>query len=214
MQLLYAGGFVAHVAFGDRNIKTRAEGFLSSITNSFEIVLRHNVEVKMILLPDSSSQKQTDKNVVINQDNKSTRSNTAVCNSDQMEPSVSKESKKSDIPVKRIESIIHEQRLETAWLQAMEKGTPGSMSRLKPERNQVLPQDGIYASNELESMTSVDAPLQHWEDELNHEIKALKINDRMAPQKEQIAKRADHYPISPSLLHNSSFASNFTKDNM
>ncbi|KAI3448389.1 hypothetical protein Pfo_005054 [Paulownia fortunei] len=238
------GGFVAHIGFGDRNIKTRAEGFLSSITNSFEIVLRHNVEVKMILLPDSLGQKQMDKNIVMNLENESIRSNIAVGNSDldlcqeplkvsrgsfnvseghQMEPfesvagnvnmNTSKESK-PEIPVKRIESIIHEQRLETAWLQAMEKGTPGTMSRLKPERNQVLPQDGTYPPNELESMNSADVPLQHWEDELNHEIKALKINDGMAPQKDHIAKRIDHYPISPSLLHNSSFASNFSKDNM
>ncbi|GKG61513.1 hypothetical protein Tco_0621222, partial [Tanacetum coccineum] len=47
--------------------------------------------------------------------------------------------KKSGNPVQRIESIIHEQRLETAWLQTAEKGTPGSLNRLKPERNQVLP---------------------------------------------------------------------------
>ncbi|KAK6121278.1 hypothetical protein DH2020_044981 [Rehmannia glutinosa] len=208
-------GFVAHIGFGDKNIKTRAEGFLSSITNSFEIVLRHNVEVKMILLPDS-----------MNLENK-TRSNIAAGNSDldsrQMEPflptpknpntGASKESK-SEIPVKRIESIIHEQRLETAWLQAMDKGTPRSMSRLKPERNQVLPQDGAYPPNEFEPLDSVDVPSQHWEDELNHEIKALKINDGVAPhQKDQIARRVDHYPISPSLLHNSSFASNFSKDN-
>lgn len=114
-------------------------------------------------------------------------------------PSTSKEDSKSNIPVKRIESIIHEQRLETAWLQATEKGTPGSMSRPKPaERNQVLPQDG------MESMNSADVPLQQdWEDEFNHEIKALKISGGSG-----MAKRSNHYPISPSLLHNnSSFAS-------
>ncbi|KAL8554980.1 hypothetical protein ACS0TY_002966 [Phlomoides rotata] len=172
------GGFVAHVAFRDRSIKTRAEGFVSSITNSFEIVLQRNVEVKIILLPDSSGH---EKEPFAGNAN----------------PSTSKEESKSDIPVKRIESIINEQRLETAWLQATEKGTPGSMSRLKPaERNQVLPQDG------LESMNSADVQ-QDWEDEFNHEIKALKINGGSGT-----AKRSNHYPISPSLLHNtSSFAS-------
>ncbi|KAL2556284.1 protein STICHEL [Forsythia ovata] len=59
-QLLYAGGFVAYIAFADCNIKTRAEGFLSSIMNSFEIVLRCNVEVKIILLPDLFGQQQMD----------------------------------------------------------------------------------------------------------------------------------------------------------
>ncbi|KAL0375900.1 UNVERIFIED_CONTAM: protein STICHEL [Sesamum calycinum] len=238
------GGFVAHVAFGDRNIKARAEGFLSSITNSFELVLQRNVDVKIIILPDTLLQKQADKNTATHLENKSSRLNIPIGNSDlnfhreplklstgsfnisgshQMKPfdcvtgnatmSASKESK-SGIPVKRIESIIHEQRLETAWLQAMEKGTPGSMSHLKPERNQVLPQDGTYPPNQLEAMNSTDASVQHWEDELNHEIKALKISDGVVPQKDQIGRRIEHYPISPSLLHNSSFASNFSKENM
>ncbi|XP_073150102.1 LOW QUALITY PROTEIN: protein STICHEL-like [Henckelia pumila] len=234
----FKGGFVAHIAFGDSNIKTRAEGFLSSITNSFEIVLRHNVEVKIILVPDSSSEKQMDKNIAINLENKSTRSNITGGNSDldlrhvplkvsrgnfnvseghQIETSentsASKERKK-DIPGRRIESIIHEQRLETAWLQAMEKGTPGSMSCLKPERNQILPQDGMYNPNDMELMNSRDVvPMKHWEDELNHEIKALK-KDEMQQQKEHVVKGISHCPISPSLLHNSSFARDFNKDNM
>ncbi|KAL7082292.1 hypothetical protein ACP275_14G090200 [Erythranthe tilingii] len=194
------GGFVAHIAFSDKNIKTRAEGFLSSITNSFEIVLRHNVEVKIILLPDSLLKPNHHHDDVSENANVSTSKGG---------------SRLANIPpAKRIESIIHEQRLETAWLQAMEKGgTPGS------KRNQILPQDGsYYPSKEFDgSVNSADvAPLQQWEDELNREIKALKINDRITPQKDQIiAKRsADHFPMSPSLLHNSSFASNFSKDNI
>lgn len=115
---------------------------------------------------------------------------------------------KSDLPLRRIESIIHEQRLETAWLQAMDKGATGS--HLRPERNQVLPQDGMDHPNELKSKDSKDVPLQHWEDELHHEIKVLKINDG----KDQTVKKINHYPISPSLLHNSSFPDGFNKDNM
>ncbi|KAH6772623.1 AAA-type ATPase family protein [Perilla frutescens var. frutescens] len=183
------GGFIAHIAFEDSNIKTRAEGFLSSITNVFEVVLRSNVEVKISLLRDWK-----------------VRSSFADISTS--------EDGKPDLPLRRIESIIHEQRLETAWLQAMDKGATGSLSHLKPERNQVLPQDGIDHPNELKSKDSLDVPLQHWEDELHHEIKVLKINDGMAHQKGQIVKKADHYPISPSLLHNTSFPENFTKDNM
>ncbi|KAK6159764.1 hypothetical protein DH2020_003145 [Rehmannia glutinosa] len=227
------GGFIAQVAFEESNIKTRAEGFLSSITNSFEIVLRCNVEVKLILLQDSPDKKVMNENL----ENKSTRSNITGDNSDldlrQDPPKVSKGSfnvsedqqtqpsesvalndSNSEIPLRRIESIIREQRLETAWLQAMDKNTPGSTSHSKPERNQVLPQDGIDHPNELESMKSVDVPLHNWEDEVNHEIKALKINDGMTNQKGQIVKRTDRCPISPSLLHNSSSVSNFSKDNM
>ncbi|KAK6119106.1 hypothetical protein DH2020_047149 [Rehmannia glutinosa] len=227
------GGFIAQVAFEESNIKTRAEGFLSSITNSFEIVLRCNVEVKLILLQDSPDKKVMNENL----ENKSTRSNITGDNSDldlrQDPPKVSKGSfnvsedqqtqpsesvalndSNSEIPLRRIESIIREQRLETAWLQAMDKNTPGSTSHSKPERDQVLPQDGIDHPNELESMKSVDVPLHNWEDEVNHEIKALKINDGMTNQKGQIVKRTDRCPISPSLLHNSSSVSNFSKDNI
>ncbi|KAL0384672.1 UNVERIFIED_CONTAM: protein STICHEL [Sesamum radiatum] len=190
------GGFVAHVAFGDSNIKTRAEGFLSSITNHLK------------LFYDLSKVSRGSFNVT---EGHQTPPLDTVAGDANL--STSKDSN-SDIPLRRIESIIHEQRLETAWLQAMDKGTPGSMSRLKPERNQVLPQNGLDHPNELESMSSVNVPLQHWEDELNHEIKALKINDGMAHQKDQTVNRLEQCPISPSLLHNSSIAGNFTKDNM
>ncbi|KAL3635205.1 hypothetical protein CASFOL_019752 [Castilleja foliolosa] len=185
------GCFVAHIGFVDKNIKTRAEGFLSSITNSFEIVLRHNVEVKIFLLPTAPSSENNKSHVIGNSGGHRIGLSEPAAKTAYASPS------KSEIPVKRIDSIIREQRLETAWLQAMDRGTtPRSTSRLKPERNQVLPQD--VGPNELDPLDSV-------EDELNREIKALKINDQI------FAKRIDHYSISPSLLHNSSFAS---RDNM
>lgn len=119
-----------------------------------------------------------------------------------------------EIPMQRIDSIIHEQRLETAWLQVAEKGTPRSISRLKPEKNQILPQDGTYRQNQVETMNSV-GPSQNWEDQLNHEINiSSKINDRKALQKEPVGKRVDHYPMSPSSLHDSSFVANFNKESM
>ncbi|KAA8545388.1 hypothetical protein F0562_020172 [Nyssa sinensis] len=261
------GDLVAYIAFGDIDIKTRAERFLSSITNSFETVLRCNVEVRIILLPDgetsinnanlvalpdSLGQKQMETTEMINRERKAICSNTVNDYSDldsHQEPlKVSKGSfngsegklagtfqpaagspmplvegndkirgtkeRKPEIPMQRIESIIHEQRLETAWLQAAEKGPPGAISQLKPEKNQVLPQDGIYHHNQMESRNSMDFSSQHWEDDLNHEIKILKINDGKDLQKDQIGKRVDHYPMSPSLLHDSTFAGSFSKENM
>ncbi|KAL3620756.1 hypothetical protein CASFOL_035668 [Castilleja foliolosa] len=193
------GGFVAHVAFEDGNIKTRAENFLSSITNSFEIILRTNVDVKLILPQDSPGQKPTHE-IPKNIGNKSTRSNKTKSYSDldshqdSSGPNTPKNGMQ-DVPLRRIESIIHEQRLETAWLQAMDRNTPGSMSLSKPERNQVIPEEGINRLNELEN-------------ELIHEIEEVRINDGSANQKDQIVKRADHCPITPSLLHNGS------RDNM
>ncbi|KAA8536650.1 hypothetical protein F0562_029128 [Nyssa sinensis] len=259
------GVFVAYIAFGDIDIKTRAERFLSSITNSFEIVLRCNVEVRIILLPDGETStnianlvalpnslrpKQVETTEMIKRERKAICSSAIDGYSDldsQQEPlklsrgsfndfegkltgnlqptagspvllvegngkiSSTKE-RKSEIPMQRIESIIQEQRLETAWLQVAEKGTPGSISRLKLEKNQVLPQDGIYHHNPMESRNSVGFSSQHWEDLLNHEIKVLKINDGKALQKDQIGKRVNHYPISPSLLHGSTLAGTFSKE--
>ncbi|GER55383.1 AAA-type ATPase family protein [Striga asiatica] len=195
------GGFVAHIGFLDKSIKARAEGFLSSITNSFEIVLRHNVEVQMILLPDSFSQKHTDTN-------KNTSSLSEIPETRQTRPvgpiseiPNTSTAKSEKFPGKRIESIIHEQRLETAWLQAVDRGTPRSAgARLRPERNQVLPQDGMNESGPLDRV-------EQWEDDLNREIKALKVNEGMvSPHKDQIVARR----VEPSFLHNNSF----TRDNM
>ncbi|GFP80438.1 protein stichel-like 1 [Phtheirospermum japonicum] len=151
------GGFVAHVAFEDGNIKTRAENFLSSITNSFEIVLQTNVDVKLIIPQDSPGQNPTHENISM-RSNKTKSYSDLDSHQDSSSTSTPKNGK-SDVPLRRIESIIHEQRLETAWLQAMDKNTPGSMSLSKPERNQVLPQEGVDRPNELE-------------DELIHEIEA------------------------------------------
>lgn len=97
-----------------------------------------------------------------------------------MEKCSNQEPSKGRNPVQRIESIIHEQRLETAWLQTAEKGTPGSLQRLKPERNQVLPQDG-GSSGQMESTQ------QQWEDELTRELNLLKINGGKPVSKEPIA---------------------------
>lgn len=116
--------------------------------------------------------------------------------------SSSTKERKAVAPVRRIESIIHEQRLETAWLQIAEKGTPGSLSRWKPERNQVLPQEGICNRNQTKSTDSKSLTSHHWEDELNAELNALKTNGGKALIRDQTGTRVDHYPMSPSLLHN------------
>lgn len=244
---LISGGFVAHIAFRDSKVKLRAERFLSSITNSFETILRSNVEVRLVLLPDGETSGDSEKPITLinsgglkqmGSQNMVKRETVVSSNQDPLQVSrgsfndsesrmvepfesasgnagtSSSKERISEIPVQRIESIIREQRLETAWLQAMEKGTPGSMSRLKPERNQVLPQDGLYHNNQLESMNSRELSSQHWHDDLNEEIRSLKMIDGKAAQKDQTSKKGDSYPISPSLLHNGIYASNFSKESM
>lgn len=239
------GAFVAYIAFGNRDIKIRAERFLSSITNSFEIVLRHNIEVRIILLPDGEISINSERQIALpdpmvqkqmhkieeplkvsrgsfnDSEGKlagtffeSTAESPTLLVEGNGKMNGTKE-RKPVVPVQRIESIIHEQRLETAWLQTAEKGTPGSLSRLKPERNQVLPQDGIDHQNQMESTNPRSLTSQHWEDELKDELKALKIIDgKEALQKDQVGKRVDHYQMSPSLLHNSSYVGNFNKESM
>lgn len=190
------------------------------------------MEVKIILLPDSFCQKTMDPIISMKRENNSICSSAIGANSNldtrqqpskvsrgsfnesdghQMGPS---ECGTGNDRVQRIESIIREQRLETARLQAMGKGAPASMNNLKPERNQILPQDVSYHQNNMDSSTSIDLPLQPWEDKLNREIKASKINEGSESRMNDVVKRISPYPISPSLLHNSSFANNFTRDNM
>nr|DAD38812.1 TPA_asm: hypothetical protein HUJ06_013134 [Nelumbo nucifera] len=270
------GVLIVLVAFCDGNIKSRAERFLSSITNSIEVVLRHNVEVRIELMPDvgtstdrlqelgltdSLGQKQMQVSEAMEKERKAdpnsftnghtnldmhqelvklprdgfnnsknklqsgsleqsgsplvdgkfhttsglpvfcTEGNDGIC--------LSKE-RRQDTSMQRIQDF-DEQRLESAWVQDAEKGTPRSVSRLKPERNQVLPQDGIYRQGQM-TMTPISS--EHCEDELNQEIKSLKANDHRGNKKDQSGRKVDHYPISPSLLHDSTFGGNFNKDNL
>ncbi|XP_022721340.1 protein STICHEL-like isoform X2 [Durio zibethinus] len=256
------GVLIAYLTFADRDIKSRAERFLSSITNSIEIVMRCSVEVRLILLTDGEvsldhahpaempeSLQQAETAVEI-EDGKAISKNVLEGFSGlDLNPESLKLSKGSfsdlegklrgvqdysncsarsivripellaegtadigsskegsqEIPMQRIESIIREQRLETAWLQAVAKGTPGSLDRLKPEKNQVLPQE-VYRQNNLGSMNLSAFSSHQWDDELNRELKILRTNDGQVIQKDQIGRRADHYPMSPSLLHNSSLS--------
>ncbi|EEF42984.1 replication factor C / DNA polymerase III gamma-tau subunit, putative [Ricinus communis] len=269
------GALVVYVAFGDEDIKARAERFMSSITNSIEMVLRCNVEVRIIFVPDGEDsmncvnqselqiQKQVEATMAIEQEKKANCVNPVNGYSDAQQesrklsrgsfndldsklkggsgdylksltlldssfqstslsaellPEANTESDGvketgQELPMQRIESIIREQRLETAWLQAAEKGTPGSLSRLKPEKNQVLPQEDCQ-QNQMESASSMALSSQHWEHELNDELKVLKMEERRVLHKDQIGKRADHYPISPSLLHGSNFVGNLNKESL
>lgn len=194
-----AGILVAYIVFRNKDIKSRAERFLSSITNSFEIVLHRNVEVRITLLSDDVTTKKGQPVVPTNGlTQRQIESTDNLSNPDLHQEPL--KGRKVGNPVQRIESIIHEQRLETAWLQTAEKGIPGSLNRLKPERNQVLPQDGIG------QMISLETSQQQLEDKLTRELNRLKINDGKALSKE--------HNISPSLLHDSNLAAKYNKESM
>ncbi|PIA47018.1 hypothetical protein AQUCO_01400021v1 [Aquilegia coerulea] len=245
------GVLLAYIAFEDGDVKSRAERFLSSITNSLETVMRHNVEVRLgligdsetsinrrrPLLPDSSELKTQEISGMVDRESneefsklargtpkRSDGSVTVVDGFNQVTtalPMYSEEEKhgnrkerKQDTPMQRIQAIIDEQRLESAWLQAAKGSTPRSLSRLKPEKNQILPQDGNSRQNEIASMILTGVSSRKWEDELNREIKALKINDTRGQQKEKTGQRFDHISMSPSLLHNRGYVGNFDKENL
>ncbi|XP_054777875.1 protein STICHEL-like isoform X1 [Prosopis cineraria] len=224
------GFLVAYVAFGDRDIKIRAERFLSSITNSMEMVLRCNVEVRIIHLLDDEGENLTDirqagstmgseklrKGSHTNEKGSHSRFpplldenlQAVIGSSDSMAERTGVREDEQVIPAQRVESIIREQRLETAWLQAVEKGSPGSLSHARPEKNQVLPQENVICKDLIESIDSTRFSSQHREDDLHHEVKVLKVKHG------RILQNGARCPMSPSLLHGSSLAKNSSKDNL
>ncbi|CAF1919864.1 unnamed protein product [Brassica napus] len=195
---------VSYIAFGETEIKTRAERFLSSITNSMEMVLRRSVEVRILLLPE------TELLVVPYQTGKPDMTNKVGDLHAAPDLGVgNSEEGRSKIPMQRIESIIREQRLETAWLQTADKDTPGLLTRIKPERNQILPQEDTYRQPSAVSPSGLNS--HHWADELNNDVKLLRIGENGEIQ-ENLTGRGEHCPLSPSLLHDSKFG--HKKDNI
>ncbi|CAI0376830.1 unnamed protein product [Linum tenue] len=235
------GVLVVYIAFIDREIKARAERFMSSITNSIEMVLRRNVEVKIILVSDadflvngshqSEPKREGSRSNPLNGHSERSGQESKLKGgaagdhsklSQELLPQADGNDMKetgAGIPMQRIESIIREQRLETAWLQTVEKGgTPGTISRLKPEKNQVLPQEGIYHHQEshMETSKSTTGLSPHqWEDELNQELKVLKMQEpKEVLIKDQLGRRAGHTPMSPSMLHNNDFTNFSNKESL
>ena len=103
-------------------------------------------------------------------------------------------------------AALDEQRLDSAWLQAAVKHTPGLLNQAKPERNQVLPQTGGQHHGRSSMATVV--PSRHVDKDLTCELKALKINDSHGPQKCQNVQTENGYAISPSLMHRNNHLAN------
>ncbi|XP_024310617.1 protein STICHEL-like 1 isoform X1 [Brachypodium distachyon] len=98
---------------------------------------------------------------------------------------------------------IEEQRLESAWLEAVEKHTPG----VRPEKNQVVPQIGGGQYHRKSSMATV-VPSRNIDKDLSNGLKALKISDSHGPQKGQNVQIENGFVISPSLLHSNNESAN------
>lgn len=101
---------------------------------------------------------------------------------------------------------IHEHRLESAWVQTSDKNQLEVACQSNPNRNQVLPQNGVNCENHTMSSEAMSMSS-------NNGIEASKISDNQGRQRKQTGGCGDHYAISPSLLHNNGFTANFDQEN-
>jgi len=222
------GTIVAFIAFEDNDIKFRAQRFISSIRNSMETVLKCNVEVRICLMQEflagglkhETYPDETAESDVLSCSTNSERrkgslnlsgagavqsSNVPMIISD--ENSGMHRTRGQDVSVEQLKlSALDEQRLESAWLQAAEKPTPGMLSQARPERNQILPQNGGQHHGRSSMATIV--PSKHVDKDLSNELKALKISDSHGPHKGQNVQMENGYAISPSLLHRNNHLAN------
>ncbi|KAF0895235.1 hypothetical protein E2562_008573 [Oryza meyeriana var. granulata] len=98
---------------------------------------------------------------------------------------------------------VEEQRLESAWLQAVEKHTPGILNQMRPVRNQVVPQ---ISGEQYHRKSSMDTILPSRQvKELSNGLKSLNISSHGLHLNGQME---NGYAISPSLLHSNSHLAN------
>ncbi|XP_074555911.1 protein STICHEL-like [Curcuma longa] len=225
------GTLVVFISFENDRIKTRAERFLSSITNTFEIVLAKNVEVRMGLLPknidEDFSESPTRNSTRKGSSNKvelgtlrgpnkgrligtSYLSANTIEHSDVMQQAAEKLETTEGFRVpaegkygseqRSQKAITDEQRLERAWLHAAEKCTPEFIGHLKPEKNQIRPQNSVTGQNNIQALIALDVTSKNRIKEQDYEIHALKICDAEDCDEEQTTG-AKQYAFSPSLLH-------------
>ncbi|RWW19869.1 hypothetical protein GW17_00016048 [Ensete ventricosum] len=201
------GTLIAFIGFKDSIIKSRAQRFLSSITNSMELVLRQNVDVTLGVVPEIHTEGlQSMPSLVSNQMEKDKQSKVDSVN-------LSSHSNQERINNNKVlgppKTGPDEQRLETAWLQAAD---PRHVNQSKPDMNQVLPQNGVNHQCVKQSSIVTAKSIKHWDDELDHEVRYSKVSATGGHNKKQI-ERVDHYATSPSLLHCNKKSVNCEKEN-
>jgi len=223
------GTIVAFIAFEDNDIKFRAQRFVSSIRNSMETVLKCNVEVRICLMQEflngglqhQAYPDETGESDVLSCSTNSERlkgvlnpsgaggglqsNNVPMIISDGNSGIHRTRSQEASFEQLKT-AALDEQRLESAWLQAAEKHTPGMLNQARPERNQVLPQTS--GQHHGRSSMAAVVPSRHVDKDLTSELKALKINDSHGPQKCQNVQTESGYAISPSLLHRNNHLAN------
>ncbi|KAH9287616.1 hypothetical protein KI387_031733, partial [Taxus chinensis] len=115
-------------------------------------------------------------------------------------------------------SVTDEQKLESAWLQAVEKCAPGLKDILKPEKNQLLSQDVIDLQNGFASSGGIGtlplgAALQQKDGMSCHAIRAMKPNGSIDIQKFRCAKTNHSESLCSSSFDQGSFVARFEEEN-
>ncbi|KAL5203854.1 hypothetical protein ABZP36_008725 [Zizania latifolia] len=235
--------YTAFIAFEDKNIKSRAERFMSSIRNSMETVLRCNVEVRIGLMPEllaGGLELEADFDERVESDVLSCSTNSdrlkGILNpsrnldySEEIEKKLEKfgnasavsgglqsgttkgntgmqRSRGKEVSAEQSKVVtVEEQRLESAWLQAVEKHTPGILNQVRPERNQVVPPSNGDQYHRKTSMATI-VPSRHIDKELSDGLKSLNIGNSHGPH--QNGQMQNGYAISPSLLHSNNHLAN------
>lgn len=231
------GRTIAFIAFEDRGIMSRVQRFLSSITNSMETVLRCNVEVRVGLLHELISAglileavpklRRAESDVLSCSSNSDrlrgalNTSRRSLDYSDEVKRELGLQSASRSVNSARgLEvptqisktSMVDEQRLESAWLQAVEKYTPGMISKSRPDKDQVLTQ-GVGSPYQRKSSMALVVPSSQADEDLAHEIKALKIVDSYGSRKDH-REQCQNDTISPSKLHGIDYMENCDNESM
>ncbi|KAG0476614.1 hypothetical protein HPP92_013455 [Vanilla planifolia] len=222
------GVLIAYIVFVNGTVKSRAERFLSSITNSIEMVLKRNVEVRIGIvhekfqkalnfMPESTITGNIGSARICSSDNfQRNPSINLLTNSDNPE-SLLKQKHVRDNNSSEDEGFLEAadlKMMESAYLQSTEKGEQTHLLRhSSTEKAFPMLQNG-QTQSERKSPFVQSISLKHWQQELNNEIEELESNSSHLPRNLQLHKDAEWYniPISPSLLHSNSLGGKFDND--
>ncbi|KAJ0969377.1 hypothetical protein J5N97_022254 [Dioscorea zingiberensis] len=202
----------AIIAFKDGNTKSKADRFLSSITNSFSMVLGHTVEVRIGLLHEhhqkaqsSESDMLADLNQPLDKERRPEigHRESVYYSSDTRQRAKERDEKRlatdEGFPMQNMSILSSEANIEPAFY-------------LKPQNKATL-QNGAISQFQRGSSGPKSVSSRLWEEDLIHEIEELKIDDSEVLKRERVRRMVDHYPISPSILHTYNLNTNFDIEN-
>lgn len=224
-----AGVLIAYVAFGNGNIKAKAESFLGSITDTIAVVLKHNVEVRIGLLPEkylkatkslsnspssrSFGHVESDRiHGLANMPRKSVdRSKHKLLRTEEMNGIQEQSARKRS---------IDERKLENAWLEASDnveaQFASSNSKEFNHRTNYNIPETDANSLGQIKSLPDLSISFKHWGDGESDEIQELETNDSQICQKERVGRRVETYrhAMSPSLLHSKSFRAKFDQESL